>query len=392
MRFFHLSDLHIGKQLHHYSLRGDQEYILGEVISYAETLHPDAIVIAGDIYDKSVPSGEAVALFDDFLTALSGIEPMIPVLIIAGNHDSAQRLDYASRLLGNHGIYISGKAPESEEDHLKKITLYDEYGPVHFWLLPFLKPGYVRGLCSGELPETYTDAVRIVLERERIDFSERNVLVCHQFFTGKDSRTGADITPETCDSEMMSVGGIDNVDVSVILEFDYAALGHLHGAQQAGAAHIRYCGSPLKYSVSEAGQEKTLHMIELKKKGTEAEVERLPLHPVRDVRKVRGELAYILESADPGNREDYVSITLTDEIDPYKPKEQLQKIYSHILEIRMDNERTRKKLDFSEEKICIEDPARLFADFFREMQGREMSEDENRVVEQVFDKVKGDIS
>ena len=389
MRFFHLSDLHIGKQLHHYNLREDQEHILAEVISYAEKLHPDAVVIAGDVYDKSVPSGDAVTVFDDFLTRLSAVKPMIPILVIAGNHDSAQRLDYASRLLGSHQIYIAGKAPESEEDHLKKITLTDEYGKVNFYLMPFLKPGYVRGLCGGEMPESYTAAVQAVLEREEIDPGERNVIVSHQFYTGRDSRTGEEISPKTCDSELLSVGGIDNVDISVLKEFDYAALGHLHGAQKAGSENVRYCGTLLKYSVSEAGQEKTLHLVTLGAKGDPVNVEKLPLHPLRDVRRVRGELEEIISAADPEHRDDYVSVTLTDEIDPYKPKEQLQKVYSHILEVRMDNERTRKKLEFDEGEIRMEDPLDVFSDFYREMQGREMSEEETEILRFVFDKVKG---
>ena len=420
MKFFHLSDLHIGKQLHHYNLRGDQERILSEVISYAEDIHPDAILIAGDIYDKSVPSGEAVSLFDDFLTRLSNIRPAIPVLIIAGNHDSAQRLDYASRLLGSHHIYISGKAPETEGEHLKKVALTDEYGEVYFYLLPFLKPGYVRGLHGGELPESYTDAVKMVLEREGIDFSRRNVLVSHQFYTGNGEM------PETCDSELLSVGGIDNVDISVVKDFDYVALGHLHGAQRVGMDHIRYCGTLLKYSVSEAGQEKSLHVVELGAKGEPVHIEKLPLHPLRDVRKLRGNLADIIARAS-GNRQadvlqqesipgqadalqqesipgqadvsqqtdvprqnDYVSVTLTDEVDPYKPKEQLEKVYSHILEVRTDNERTRKKLEFSEADIRIENPLSVFGEFYREMQGREMTEEEQDILGRVFDTVRGD--
>ena len=345
--------------------------------------------LQGDIYDKSVPSGDAVTVFDDFLTRLSAVKPMIPILVIAGNHDSAQRLDYASRLLGSHQIYIAGKAPESEEDHLKKITLTDEYGKVNFYLMPFLKPGYVRGLCGGEMPESYTAAVQAVLEREEIDPGERNVIVSHQFYTGRDSRTGEEISPKTCDSELLSVGGIDNVDISVLKEFDYAALGHLHGAQKAGSENVRYCGTLLKYSVSEAGQEKTLHLVTLGAKGDPANVEKLPLHPLRDVRRVRGELEEIISAADPEHRDDYVSVTLTDEIDPYKPKEQLQKVYSHILEVRMDNERTRKKLEFDEGEIRMEDPLDVFSDFYREMQGREMSEEETEILRFVFDKVKG---
>ena len=390
MRFFHLSDLHIGKQLHHYNLREDQEHILSEIVSYAEALRPDAVVIAGDIYDKTVPSGEAVAIFDDFLTRMSKIRPEIPLLIIAGNHDSAQRLDYASRLLGSHRIHIAGRAPETEDEHLKKITLADEHGNVNFYLMPFLKPGYVRGLNGCSLPENYTEAVRIVLEREKIDPRERNVIVSHQFYTGKDDATGEMLRPETCDSEQLSVGGIDNVDISVLRDFDYAALGHLHGAQKVGRETVRYCGTLLKYSVSEAEQEKTLHLVELGEKGTPVKVEKLPLHPLRDVRRVRGNLDDILKEADPRHRDDYVSVVLTDETDPYKPKEQLQKVYGHILEVRMDNTRTRKKLEFDDDEIRLGDPAQVFADFYREMQGRDLTGEERGIVDQAYDHAKGD--
>lgn len=390
MIFFHLSDLHIGKQLHHYSLRQDQEHILSEVISRAEEIHPDAVLIAGDVYDKSVPSGEAVSLFDDFLTRLSAVRPAIPILITAGNHDSAQRLDYASRLLGTHQIYIAGKAPETEEEHLRKVTLRDAFGEVDFYLLPFLKPGYVRGLCGRELPENYTEAVKTVIDREAIDFSRRNVLLSHQFYTGRDTSTGETIRPDTCDSELLSVGGIDNVDISAVRGFDYVALGHLHGAQRVGEEQIRYCGTLLKYSVSEANQTKSLHIVELGEKGRAPVLKKLPLHPLRDVRRLRGTLEEVIGSAREDQRDDYVSITLTDEIDPYKPKEQLEKVYTHILEVRMDNERTRKKLEFSDEEIRMDDPLSAFSDFYREMQGRDLSEEEQEIMRKIFDDVKGE--
>lgn len=390
MIFFHLSDLHIGKQLHHYSLRQDQEHILSEVISRAEEIHPDAVLIAGDVYDKSVPSGEAVSLFDDFLTRLSAVRPAIPILITAGNHDSAQRLDYASRLLGTHQIYIAGKAPETEEEHLRKVTLRDAFGEVDFYLLPFLKPGYVRGLCGRELPENYTEAVKTVIDREAIDFSRRNVLLSHQFYTGRDTSTGETIRPDTCDSELLSVGGIDNVDISAVRGFDYVALGHLHGAQRVGEEQIRYCGTLLKYSVSEANQTKSLHIVELGEKGRAPVLKKLPLHPLHDVRRLRGTLEEVIGSAREDQRDDYVSITLTDEIDPYKPKEQLEKVYTHILEVRMDNERTRKKLEFSDEEIRMDDPLSAFSDFYREMQGRDLSEEEQEIMRKIFDDVKGE--
>ena len=381
MRFFHLSDLHIGKQLHSYNLKEDQQYILREVVSYAEKLRPDAIVIAGDIYDKSVPSAEAVTVFDEFLTALSGIEPAIPILMIAGNHDSAERLDYASRILKRQQIYIAGNAPENEAEYLKKLILQDEKGKVDFYFLPFLKPGYVRGVFENQIPDSYEDAVEKLLERENIDWNRRNVLISHQFYAGVGQRM------ERVDSETASVGGLDLIDSSCVQKFDYVALGHLHGAQKAGAEHIRYCGTLLKYSVSEANQKKTLHLVTLGAKGEPVQIENLPLHPLRDVRKVRGKLEEIIAQAKAENQEDYISVTLTDEVDPYKPKEQLERVYSHILEVRMDNTRTRKKLEEFEAEAIVTDPLTTFGEFFEEMQGRPMKEEEQAVLEAVLEEV-----
>lgn len=386
MKFFHLSDLHIGKQLHHYSLIEDQEHILNEVISYVKQIGPDAVVIAGDIYDKSVPSAEAVSLFDEFLTRLADIRPSVAVLIISGNHDSPQRLDYASRILGRQNIYIAGSVPSTKEEHLKKVTLSDEFGEVDFYLLPFLKPGYIRGLFEDEkeIPETYSEAVKFLLEREEIDTQRRNVLVSHQFYIGNGS------TPKTCDSELFSVGGIDSVDAGPLLMFEYVALGHLHGAQQVQVPSIRYCGTLLKYSVSEAAHTKSLHVAELGAKGEEIRVELLPLHPLRDVRTVRGELKEIQESARDKNQDDYISVTLTDETDPYRPREQLEKVYSHILEIRVDNARTRKRLEEFDDEAQIADPLTIFRDFYQEIQGRGLSEEERAYLEQILEKVKGE--
>lgn len=377
MRFFHLSDLHIGKQLHHYNLKEDQEHILKEVIEYAKKIRPDAIVIAGDIYDKSVPSAEAVAIFDDFLTSLAQIEPVIPILMIAGNHDSAQRLDYASRILGHHNIHIAGNPPEEKTEYMKKVTLEDTFGEVHFYLLPFLKPGYVKHALDKPA-ESYSEAAAKMIEREHIDYGQRNVLVSHQFYVGNGE------IPATCDSENISVGGIDQVDIACVKSFDYVALGHLHGAQRVSFEHIRYSGTLLKYSVSEAGQEKSLHVVTLGEKESEVRIEKLPLHSLRDVRKLKGNLADIIEEAKPENKDDYVSITLTDEVDPYKPKEQLEKVYTHILEIRMDNTRTRQKLEGFQEEIRMADPMALFAEFYKEIQGRELSEDEKDIMAEVY--------
>ncbi|MEE1087040.1 MAG: exonuclease SbcCD subunit D [Schaedlerella sp.] len=378
MKFFHLSDLHIGKHLHYYNLKEDQQHILKEVIDYAESIKPDAIVIAGDIYDKSVPSAEAVTIFDEFLTALAKLA--IPVLMIAGNHDSAERLDYASQILGSHNIFIVGRPPEVEDEYIKKIVLKDEYGEVDFYLLPFLKPGYVRNIFE-EKPENYSDAVKKIIEREQIDWTRRNVLVSHQFYIGNGE------TPSICDSENISVGGIDQVDISSVKNFDYVALGHLHGAQKVSIPQIRYSGTLLKYSVSESAQEKILHIVTLEEKEKDVVVEKLPLHPLRDVRKIRGNLAEVIENALPENKTDYVSITLTDEVEPYKPKEQLEKVYTHILEIRMDNTRTRKMLEDFQEEITVSDPLRVFSDFYKEMQGKEMSKEEHTVIARMIEDI-----
>ena len=385
MKFFHLSDLHIGKQLHCYNLKEDQQVILKEVITYAKELRPDAIVIAGDIYDKSVPSAEAVNVFDEFLTDLSEITPEIPILIISGNHDSPDRLKYASEILKRHHIYLAGNVPERPEEHIEKVTLHDAYGEVDFYLLPFMKPAYVKNIFVDGTPETYSDAVKEIIKREKIDYKDkRNVLVSHQFYVGEKAES-----PETCDSEVFSVGGIDNVDIGSVKEFDYVALGHLHGAQCIGKPEIRYCGTLLKYSVSESTQNKSLTVVTLKAKGEKPEIENYPLHPLRDVRKKKGTLDEIIKEAQETEKDDYISITLTDEIDPYKPKEQLERIFSHILEIRVDNQRTRTKLKEMDEELVMKDPFTSFAEFYKEMQGREMNGEEETIMKEIFDKAKG---
>ena len=385
MKFFHLSDLHIGKQLHRYNLKEDQQVILKEVITYAKELRPDAIVIAGDIYDKSVPSAEAVNVFDEFLTDLSEITPEIPILIISGNHDSPDRLKYASEILKRHHIYLAGNVPERPEEHIEKVTLHDAYGEVNFYLLPFMKPAYVKNIFVDGTPETYSDAVKEIIKREKIDYKDkRNVLVSHQFYVGEKAES-----PETCDSEVFSVGGIDNVDIGSVKEFDYVALGHLHGAQCIGKPEIRYCGTLLKYSVSESTQNKSLTVVTLKAKGEKPEIENYPLNPLRDVRKKKGTLDEIIKEAQETEKDDYISITLTDEIDPYKPKEQLERIFSHILEIRVDNQRTRTKLKEMDEDLVMKDPFTSFAEFYKEMQGREMNGEEETIMKEIFDKAKG---
>ena len=373
MKFFHLSDLHIGKQLHHYNMIAEQRDILGKIVALAEREKPDAVLIAGDVYDTPVPSAEAVSVFDEFLTALNDLEPEVTVCIIAGNHDSAKRIDFASDILAKHRVMIAGMPPVTREETIRKVSFFDAYGEVYIYLLPFVKPSYVRNLNDSDIT-TYDEAVRLVIERENIDTAKRNILVSHQFYTA------AGREPETSDSEIRMVGGIENVDTAVLEPFDYAALGHIHRKQKIGRVQNRYCGTPLQYSVSEAGDEKTVTMVELLEKGSEPHITELPLTPMRRVRKMIGHLDGILNAAAEDNCHDYVSITLTDEVEAYQPKEKLEQVYDHILEIKIDNERTRKILEFSEEEVESLDPYDAFVTFFQEMNGREMTENEDNVI------------
>ena len=385
MKFFHLSDLHIVKQLHSYNLKEDQEAILSQVVEAARRLHPDAVVIAGDIYDKQVPSAEAVTVFNCFLTELSDIAPPISVLITAGNHDSARRLDYASEILDRHHIHIAGVPPIEQGEYLKKVTFQDAYGEVDFYLLPFVKPGYVRNLLDDEMEgNSYTEAVRMLLEREDIDVSKRNVLVSHQFYTFGGNE------PQRSDSEAVVVGGLDNVDAGVLEKFDYAALGHIHRPQQIGNSRFRYCGTLLKYSVSESEDNKHLLMVELGEKGTEPVYTAVPLSPIRDVRRLEGKFENILEEAKNKKlRNDYVSITVTDEVEPYQFRERLEETYPFLLEVRVENTRTRTKMEEQEEVMDISDPLQVFGRFFEEMQGRQMSREEEALLKDVLEEMEG---
>ncbi|TAH74975.1 MAG: exonuclease SbcCD subunit D [Anaerolineaceae bacterium] len=383
MKIFHISDLHIGKQLHYYNMKDDQVAILDQIIDKAKELRPDAIIIAGDIYDKSVPSAESYTIFNRFLNNLSDIKPDIPVLIIAGNHDSAERLDYASLFLEKDNIYISVQPPNKEDEYLKKIVLKDEYGDVNFYMLPFTKPGYVRQLFEEGAITSYDSAIKALIERENIDYNKRNVLISHQFYISGDT------SPETCDSEQVyiTVGGIDSVDIDTVKDFDYVALGHLHGAQSIGRSHIRYSGTPLKYSVSEEKHAKAITMVTIKGKGTEITIDKIPLHALRDVRSERGLLSDIISRATDENRHDYVSITITDEDEIYKPKDQLEEHYDHILEVKVENSRTKAQLETADFEATVLEPFPAFKQFYQEMQGAPMSMEEESIMIDVINKL-----
>lgn len=380
MKIFHLSDLHIGKQLNGYSLKENQEAVLGQIVEETKIHRPDVILICGDIYDKTIPSGEAYTIFDGFLGKLSEIKPEIPVLMIAGNHDSPERLQYASSFLEKHHIHISVLPPQSGEEYLKKIVRKDLYGSVNFYLLPFTKPGYVRFLLGGSTRPGYGDAVFAVLDRENINWKERNVLLSHQFFVSGNR------LPNTCDSEQITLvsGGLDHVDASLVERFDYVALGHLHGAQKVGENHIRYSGTPYKYSVSEEHHKKAITVVELKDKGTAPEISFLPLKGLQDVRRIKGGLNEIIDQAGSFKCHDFVSITITDEKEPYHMREQLEEIYDYLLELKIDNSRTRRRLSEPKTQVCIQNPAEAFRLFYETVRGCSLTEEEEKVMSDVI--------
>ncbi len=349
IKIFHLSDLHIGLRLVNRDLSEDQRYIFNQIAALAKEEMPDAIVIAGDIYDKAVPSAEAVELFDDFVMRLRGAAPDAEIMMISGNHDSAMRLNVFRNILKDQKIRMIGLPPQKEEEHIEKVTLHDEHGPVHFYLLPFVKPAMIRLLTgsdeNGNLL-SYDMAVRKLLAREEIDTSARNILVSHQFYlpSGQDA---AEV--ERADSEIKTVGNIDAVASDVLAPFDYAALGHIHKPMTTGGEYFRYCGSPMALSMSEAGQQKGIVCVELAEKGS-ISVRTLPLHPFREMRILKGELSDVLREA----CSDYVSVRLTDreDLDVTDMNDRLRLAFPNLLEIRRE---LYFKADYRTEETSDED-------------------------------------
>lgn len=376
MKLFHLADLHIGKRVNEFSMIEDQKYILKRILDLAEEEKPDGIILAGDIYDKQIPSAEAVQVFDEFITRLAG--RAIPVFIISGNHDSAERLAFGGRLLNSRGIYLSPVYDGS----VTKILLKDQYGTVWIHLLPFIRPSTVRHVFENEA-DLVTDvqtAAETVIRHMEIDLKDRNILVAHQFVTGA----------SRCESEDVQVGGLDNIDAAVFTPFDYTALGHIHSPQNVGTDRVRYCGTPLKYSFSEVDQEKSITVVELEKKGT-VRTSLLPLKPLRDMRKLRGTY---LELTDRSfyrdmNREDYIQVTLTDEDDVPDGLQKLRVIYPNIMQLLYDNQRTKttQEVDAAqavEKKTEME----LFYEFYELQNNQPMTQQQKDFAEQLIREIK----
>lgn len=361
----HLADLHLGKRVNGFSMMEDQEYILNRILEIMEEEQPDGLLIAGDVYDKTIPPAEAVRLMDDFLTAVAAKH--VPVFLISGNHDSAERLAFGHQLMQGSGIWISPVYDGTIRHH----TLEDRWGEVNIYLIPFLRPSVVRSFFPDVEIEDYTDALRTIIEDLQVDTSRRNVVLAHQFVTA------AGALPETCDSEQLSVGGLDRVDGSVFSPFDYTALGHLHGPQRVGSETIRYAGSPLKYSFSELHQKKSVTVAELRAKGV-TEIRQIPLQPRREMIEMRGTFEEILEEARKKGelQTDYYHMILTDETDVVDALSRLREYYPNIMLLDYDNRRTRSQKEVEQlDRVEERTPGELFAALYEQQNGQEMDSD-----------------
>lgn len=370
MKFIHLSDLHIGKRVNEFSMLEDQEHILNQILRIIGEEAPDAVLIAGDVYDKSIPSTEAVGLLDRFLYRLS--ECGAEVFLISGNHDSSERLSFGSRLIDRSGVHISPV-------YRGKVQPFTVKG-VNIWLLPFLKPAHVRPYFADEEIASYNDAMKAVIRSMQIDPAQRNVLVTHQFVTGS----------ERTESEEVSVGGADNIDAEVFAGFDYVALGHLHRPQNCGCERIRYCGSPLKYSFSEAGDEKSVTVGELAENG-DLTIRTVPLTPLHEMVEIRGtydELASKSFYDGTTYGEDYVRVTLTDEDDIPDAIGRLRTIYHNLMKLRYDNRRTRAgEEQLPEAQVERKSPLELFEDLYRAQNGQELTEEQRKYMIKMIESV-----
>ncbi len=373
MKFLHLSDLHLGKRVNEFSMIEEQDYILNSIICIARDEKPAAVVIAGDVYDKPVPTVEAVKLLDSFLNRLTAMG--INVLIISGNHDSAERLSFGANLLGGSGVYIS----PAYDGKVEPVTFSDELGGVNFYMLPFIKPAIVARVFEGEGAESYTAALRAAVSHMNIDVKLRNVLITHQFVTGA----------LRSDSEEISVGGSDNVDASVFEQFDYVALGHIHAPQKIGRETIRYCGTPLKYSFSEVNQQKSVTIVEMGAKG-DVRVRTAPLVPRRDLAALRGTYAEVTAKSftEKLNRDDYYKITLTDEEDIPECVAKLRYFYPNLMALEYDNARTRAELDLSDAgDVQNKTPLQLFSELFEKQNGKPMTEEMQNAISSLIQSI-----
>ena len=374
MKIIHLADLHIGKRVNEFSMIDDQKYILNQILEIIDKEKPDAVIIAGDVYDKQVPSIEAVELLDSFISDIS--KRKTTTFIISGNHDSAERLAFGSSLMAMGKIYIS----PVYNGKISKYTLKNDFVSANFYLLPFVKPSHVKRFFPDKKIESYTDAIKVVVDNLKLDTSEINILIAHQFVTGA-SRT---------ESEEISVGGLDNVDASVFEDFDYVALGHIHRPQKIGTERIRYCGTPLKYSFSEVNDTKSVSIIEINSK-EDFNLRTIPLIPKRDMRKIRGTYEELITktSYENTNTDDYIHVTLTDEFNVVDAIQKLRVIYKNIMKLEYDNMRTRESRKINLDDMVIENknPLEIFSEFYKLQNNKEMNDEQKEIIKKIMEEV-----
>ena len=373
MKLIHLSDLHLGKRLNEFNLLDDQRFILTEILDIIDAELPEAVILAGDLYDKSIPPTDAVKLFDDFLYCLA--QRKLQVFVISGNHDSAERVAFGARLFDTSGIHLS----PVYRGEVRPVTLTDAEGPVDFYMLPFIKPLHVRAAFRETEISTYTDAVRTAIEKMEVDPTRRNVLIAHQYVTGA----------ERSDSEDVPVGGLDNVDASVFEPFDYVALGHIHKPQNIDSDRIRYCGTPLKYSLSEVGHQKSVTVVELPAKGS-LSVRTVELKPLRDLREVRGTYMDVTSRANycNTNTDDYLHITLTDEEEIPEAMNRLRVIYPNLMSISYDNRRTRSQTVLgSIRDLERKRPIDIFGELYEKQNGQKLGDEQRRFCQDLIEKI-----
>ncbi|MGN0819272.1 MAG: exonuclease SbcCD subunit D [Christensenellaceae bacterium] len=379
MKFIHLSDLHLGKRWNEYSLTEDQRYILGRILEIVDNVSPDGVIIAGDVYDKSNPSAEAVELFDEFLVGLCKRRQR--VFVVSGNHDSAERIAFGGRIMSNSGVYMSPVYGGA----VKPYTFSDKYGELNVYALPFIKPVNVKKAHPDREDDvsSYTDAIRVAIENMNVDVTARNVLITHQFITGA-SRS---------ESEEISVGGSDNVDVEVFKDFDYVALGHIHKAQNVGSEKVRYCGTPLKYSFSEMNDKKSVTVVELKEKG-ELSVEVVPLEPLREVMEIKGKYDELTARSFYENKpfcNAYLRVVLTDEQDVLNAQGKLRSIYENVMELRYENQRTLRNESIEGAAADAEkQPLELCEELYRLQNNQAMSDTQRDYLKQIIENVWGE--
>lgn len=374
MKFIHLSDLHIGKRVNEYSMLEDQEYILNQIIAIIDEQKPDGVIIAGDVYDKSVPSAEAVALFDDFLFELS--KRNLYVFVISGNHDSPERIAFGGRLMEASRIYMS----PVYDGAVSPVTLEDEYGKINVWMLPFAKPVHIRKFNEDAEISTYTDAMRVAINNMNVDANERNIMITHQFVTGA----------ERTESEEISVGGTDNVDISVFENFDYTALSHIHRPQNCKSEKVRYSGTPLKYSFSESKDNKSVTIVELKEKGN-LSVDTIPLKPLRDMIEIKGKYNEIMLRdfyKNTSYHEDYVHITLTDEDDIPDAIGKLRTVYRNLMKLDYDNLRTRNMNSVDgAANVEKKSPYEHFSEFYEKQNNQPMNDNQSDFMKKLIEEI-----